>query len=57
MLSRVIIGSRTSVTSALILVAIISVMGTALGIVAGYLSGVVDGVIMRVSDICLAFPD
>ena len=56
MLSRVIIGSRTSVTSALILVAIISVMGTALGIVAGYLSGVVDGVIMRVSDICLAFP-
>ena len=56
MLSRVIIGSRTSVTSALILVAIISVMGTALGIVVGYLGGVVDGVIMRVSDICLAFP-
>lgn len=56
MLSRVIIGSRTSVTSALILVAIISVMGTALGIVAGYLGGVVDGIIMRVSDICLAFP-
>ena len=56
MLSRVIIGSRTSVTSALILVAIISVMGTALGIVAGYLGGIVDGIIMRVSDICLAFP-
>ena len=56
MLSRVIIGSRTSVTSALILLAIISVMGTARGIVAGYLGGVVDGVIMRVSDICLAFP-
>lgn len=56
MLSRVIIGARTSIFSSLILVAVISVAGTAIGIVSGYCGKKVDAVIMRISDIFLAFP-
>ena len=39
-----------------ILVAIIVVVGTALGIIAGYFGGVVDAVIMRLSDMMISFP-
>lgn len=56
MLSRVIIGSRTSISSTLILVAVIAVGGTVIGVVCGYFGGILDTVIMRISDICLAFP-
>ena len=56
MLSRVIIGGQTSIFSALILVGIIAVAGTLLGLLCGYFGGALDAVIMRVSDICLAFP-
>ena len=56
MLSRVIIGSQTSISSTLILVAIIAVAGTAIGVICGYFGGMVDTVVMRISDICLAFP-
>ena len=56
MLSRIIIGSRASIFSALALVAIIAVVGTVIGIICGYYGGVVDGILMRVSDIFLAFP-
>ncbi len=54
--SRVIYGARTSLSSALILVAIITVVGTVLGIVSGYFGGIVDSVIMRISDMMLSFP-
>ena len=56
MLSRVIIGSQTSIFSTLILVAIISVFGTIVGVTCGYRGGWVDSLMMRISDICLAFP-
>lgn len=56
MLSRVIIGAQTSISSTLALVAIIAVLGTAVGVVCGYFGGVLDSVVMRISDICLAFP-
>ena len=56
MLSRVLIGGQTSISSALILVAVIGVTGTAIGMICGYLGGGVDMVVMRISDICLAFP-
>lgn len=56
MLSRVIIGSQTSIFSALALVAIITVVGTVIGMICGYAGGVIDSVVMRISDICLAFP-
>lgn len=56
MLSRVIMGSRTTVYSALLLVAAITVVGSAVGILCGYRGGKLDTILMRVSDIFLAFP-
>lgn len=56
MLSRVIIGAQTSISSTFALVAIITVFGTAMGVICGYHGGVIDSVVMRISDICLAFP-
>lgn len=56
MLSRVLIGAQTSISSTFALVAIITVFGTIIGIFCGYYGGVVDSVMMRISDICLAFP-
>lgn len=54
--SRILIGLKTSVFSTLSLVAIVTVFGTALGVLSGYLGGMVDTLVMRISDICLAFP-
>lgn len=54
--SRILIGLKTSVLSTLVLVGLITVFGTAVGILCGHFGGVLDSVIMRVSDICLAFP-
>lgn len=56
LLSRVMAGSRTSVFSTLLLVAIITVFGTAVGVVCGWYGNWADAVIMRVSDMFLAFP-
>ncbi len=54
--SRVIMGARTSIFSAVALVAVTFVLGTALGMAAGWYGGAVDGLIMRIVDIMLAFP-
>ncbi|MCD7736944.1 MAG: ABC transporter permease [Lachnospiraceae bacterium] len=54
--SRVIYGSRISLSSALILVACIFVVGSVLGILAGYFGGWVDAVIMRIADMMISFP-
>ena len=56
MLSRVLIGAQTSISSTFALVAIITVFGTVVGIVCGYYGGIIDSVMMRISDVCLAFP-
>lgn len=56
MLSRVIMGSRSTIFSALILVGIISIVGVSVGIFCGYRGGKLDSIIMRVSDVFLAFP-
>ena len=55
-LSRVLMGAPTSVFSALALVALSFLVGTLLGMVCGYYGGVIDGIVMRVADILLAFP-
>ena len=54
--SRVLVGSTTSVYATLILVAIITVAGTVIGIICGWCGGVIDTVLMRISDLFLAFP-
>lgn len=56
MLSRIVIGLQTSVLSTLVLVAIITVVGTIIGVLCGHLGGTIDSLMMRVSDVCLAFP-
>lgn len=56
MLSRVIMGARSSVFSAVLLVFIITVAGSVVGIICGYHGGKLDSVLMRTSDIFLAFP-
>ncbi len=56
MLSRVIMGSQVSIFSTLILVAVMAGVGTCVGVICGWAGGVTDNVIMRISDLCLAFP-
>lgn len=56
MLSRVIMGARSSIFSAVILVVIITVTGSIVGILCGYRGGKLDSFLMRISDIFLAFP-
>lgn len=56
MLSRVMMGAQTTLFSALLLVIIISVTGTAVGLLCGYHGGRLDSVLMRISDVFLAFP-
>ena len=55
-LSRVLVGAQTSIFSTLTLVAAISLFGTIVGTLCGYYGGAVDSVMMRISDVCLAFP-
>jgi peptide/nickel transport system permease protein len=55
-LSRVLYGARISPVIALLVLAISCVIGIPLGIAAGYFGGVLDELIMRVTDVFLAFP-
>jgi peptide/nickel transport system permease protein len=55
-LSRVIFGSRVSLYSGFIVVAISMMGGTLIGLVAGYAGGLTDMVLMRLMDALLAFP-
>ena len=56
MLSRVITGSTVSIYGTLILVAVITVVGTVIGILCGWRGGKTEAVLMRISDLFLAFP-
>jgi peptide/nickel transport system permease protein len=54
--SRVLFGTRISPVIAFLVLAISCGVGIPLGIVAGYYGGLVDEVIMRITDVFLAFP-
>lgn len=56
LLSRVIMGAQTTILASLALVFIITVIGTSIGIICGYFGGKIDTILMRISDIFLAFP-
>lgn len=56
MLSRVIAGSRASIFSTLLLVTVTAILGTVVGVLCGWVGGMTDTVLMRVSDVFLAFP-
>jgi len=54
--SRVLLGTRLSLISGFVSVAIGAAIGTALGLLAGYYEGWWDRIIMRISDVLFAFP-
>ena len=54
-LSRIIAGSRVSLTVSVLAIALGGGMGVALDLVAAYSDGIVDSLIMRLVDIMLAF--
>jgi peptide/nickel transport system permease protein len=54
--SRVLVGSRVSLSVGFASVSLIMVIGVTLGALAGYLGGIVDNLIMRATDIMLAIP-
>lgn len=56
MLSRVIAGSKTSILSTLLLVGFITVFGSLIGIICAWTGKKVDTILMRLSDMFLAFP-
>jgi peptide/nickel transport system permease protein len=56
LLSRLIHGARISLTVGLVVVVLAGSVGTAVGLAAGYLGGWVDEVLMRLTDVFLAFP-
>ena len=56
MFSRVLVGSTTSIYATLLLVVIVTVSGTVIGILCGWFGGILDTILMRISDLFLAFP-
>ena len=56
MLTRVILGARIAVQVSLVVVGLAILIGVPLGAVAGYYRGWLDGLIMRITDLFLAFP-
>ena len=55
-LSRLIYGTRISLTIALVAVAIAMIFGTLVGAVAGYLGGAIDAILMRIVDAAFSIP-
>jgi oligopeptide transport system permease protein len=56
-LSRVIYGARVSMIVGLTPVAIILVIGSAIGLLSGYAGGRTDNILMRITDVFYAFPN
>jgi peptide/nickel transport system permease protein len=55
-LSRIMYGGRTSLVIVVEVLALAAAIGIPLGLMAGYFGGIVDQVIMRITDVFLAFP-
>jgi peptide/nickel transport system permease protein len=55
-LSRLIYGSRVSLSVGLIVVIISGSIGVVLGAISGYFGGIIDMIIMRLVDVLMAFP-
>ncbi|MEN6410751.1 MAG: nickel transporter permease [Anaerolineaceae bacterium] len=55
-LSRILVGTRVSLGSALLIIGISGIVGLLVGLAAGYMGGWVDDILMRLTDVFLAFP-
>lgn len=56
-LSRVIYGSRVALQVGILSVILGGSLGTVIGVAAGYFGGKIDSLLMRITDVLLAFPD
>jgi peptide/nickel transport system permease protein len=56
LLSRLLYGARLSLTIGVAATAIAIAVGTLLGVTAGYFGGAVEALLMRVTDVVMAFP-
>ena len=56
LLSRIMTGTRISVQVAVVVLGFAVIFGTIVGLIAGYWGGLVDEVLMRLTDMFLAFP-
>jgi peptide/nickel transport system permease protein len=56
LLSRVIAGAGLALQSSLVIICSAIVIGTILGLVSGFYGGVVDEILMRITDVFIAFP-
>ena len=54
--SRVVYGSRVTLSIAFLVAAISTPLGLVIGVLAGYFGGALDEILMRFSDVFLAFP-
>ena len=55
--SRLLYGARISLTVAASVEAVVLVLGLTVGLLAGFFGGLLDTVLMRATDVMLAFPD
>ena len=55
--SRVLYGARSSFALTFLMTGLISVIGTWIGMISGYYGGKLDTLLMRLTDVLLAFPD
>jgi peptide/nickel transport system permease protein len=55
-LSRILYGTRVSLSVSLLVILITGSIGTILGVIAGYTGGRTDAALMRITDICLSIP-
>ena len=54
--SRILYGARVTLGMVIAVVVLVAPLGLAIGCIAGYFGGIVDTVLMRITDIFLAFP-
>jgi len=55
--SRLIVGSRLTLSVSLTAVTFAMVIGSILGLISGYVGGIFDNILMRICDIMFVFPD
>ncbi|RDD29978.1 ABC transporter permease [Prosthecochloris sp. ZM] len=55
-LSRVIYGSKISLSIGFLVVLISVTLGTIIGVSSGYFGGIIDNILMRIVDVLIAFP-
>ena len=56
LLSRILHGGKSSLLIAIAVTMLMAVIGTVIGLISGYTGGIVDTVLMRITDMLLAFP-